>query len=66
MLASRTSSPFFFLLPKNWAGWAMEMKHFIGMAGSMQVSEKLTTYPSPNLILTLSSHFGQNVGLGER
>ena len=33
--------------------------------GSAYVSGKLTTYPSPNLTLTLTSHFGQNVGLGE-
>ena len=33
--------------------------------GSMYVSGKLTTYLSPNLTLTLTSHFGQNVGLGE-
>ena len=30
------------------------------------VSGKLPTYPSPKLTLTLTSHLGQNVGLGER
>ena len=33
--------------------------------GSIYFSGKLTTYPSLNLTLTLTSHFGQNVGLGE-
>ena len=33
--------------------------------GSIQVSEKLPTYPSPKSTLTLTSHLGQNVGLGE-
>ena len=33
--------------------------------GSVYVSGKLTTHPSPNLTLTLTSHFEQNVGLGE-
>ena len=31
--------------------------------GSLYVSGKLPTYPSPKLILTLTSHLGQNVGL---
>ena len=35
------------------------------MFGSMSVSGKLATYPSPNLSLTLAYHFSQNVGLGE-
>jgi len=34
--------------------------------GSLYVCEKLPTYPSPKLTLTLTSHLGQNVGLGER
>ena len=29
--------------------------------GSMYVSGKLPTYPSPNLTLTVTYHFGQNV-----
>ena len=33
--------------------------------GSLYVSGKLPTYPSPNPTLRLSSHLGQNVGLGE-
>ena len=33
--------------------------------GSSYVSGKLPTYPSPNPTLTLTSHLGQNVGLGE-
>ena len=33
--------------------------------GSVYVSRKLPTYPSPKLTLTLSSHLGQNDGLGE-
>ena len=28
-------------------------------------TQKLTTYPSPKLTLTLASHLGQTVGLGE-
>ena len=31
----------------------------------MYVSGKLPTYPSPNLMLTLTFHFGQNVRLRE-
>ena len=33
--------------------------------GSLYVTGKLPTYPSPKLKLTLTSHLGQNVGLGE-
>ena len=33
--------------------------------GSIQVSRKLPTYPSPNSMLTLTSHLWQNSGLGE-
>ena len=33
--------------------------------GSVYVSRKLPTYPSPKPTLTLSSHLGQNDGLGE-
>ena len=33
--------------------------------GTLYVSGKLPTYPSLKLTLTLSSHLGQNVGLGE-
>ena len=32
---------------------------------SLYVSEKLPTHPSPKPTLTLTSHLGQNVGLGE-
>ena len=31
----------------------------------LKVSGKLPTYPSSKLPLTLTSHLGQNVGLGE-
>ena len=34
-------------------------------SGFTYVSGKLTTYPSSNLTLILTSHFKQNVGLGE-
>ena len=33
--------------------------------GSLYVSGKLPTYPSPKPTLTLSSYLGQNVGLAE-
>ena len=33
--------------------------------GSLHVSRKLPTYPSPKPTITLTSHLGQNVGLGE-
>ena len=33
--------------------------------GSLHVSGKLPTYPSPKPTLTLTSHLGQNVSLGE-
>ena len=32
---------------------------------SLEVSGKLTTYPSPKPTYTLSPHLRQNVGLGE-
>ena len=32
---------------------------------NFKVSGKLSTYPSPKLTLTLTSHLGQNDGLGE-
>ena len=32
---------------------------------SIKVSGKLPTYPSPKSTLTLTSHLGQNIGLGE-
>ena len=33
--------------------------------GSLYVSGKLPTYPSPKPTLILTSHLGKNVGLGE-
>ena len=33
--------------------------------GSLNVSGKLPTYSSPKPTLTITSHLGQNVGLGE-
>ena len=39
--------------------------HIYVNSGSVKVSGKLPTYPSPNPTLILTSHFGQNVGLGE-
>ena len=41
------------------------MEKFRKKNGSLNVSRKLPTYPSPKPTLTLTSHFGQNVGLGE-
>ena len=35
------------------------------LRGSIYVSGKLPTYPSPKLTLTLTSHLRQNGGLGE-
>ena len=35
------------------------------VTGSLYVSRKLPTYPSPKSTLTLNSQLGQNVGLGE-
>ena len=35
------------------------------MLGSLYIYGKLPTYPSPEPTLTLTSHFGQNVSLGE-
>ena len=37
----------------------------VGSFGSLYVSGKLPTYPSPKPTLNLTSHLGQNVGLGE-
>ena len=36
-----------------------------GIVKSIKVSGKLPTYPSPKSTLTLTSHLGQNVELGE-
>ena len=33
--------------------------------GSLNISGKLPTYPFPKPTLTLTSHLGQSVGLGE-
>ena len=33
--------------------------------GSIEVSGRVTTYPSPKSILALTSHLGQNCDLGE-
>ena len=33
--------------------------------GAFYISGKLPTYPSPKPTLTLTSHLGQNAGLGE-
>ena len=38
---------------------------FCAQVGSLYVSGKLPTYPSPKPTLTLTSHLGQNIGLGE-
>ena len=35
------------------------------LAHNLQRNGKLPTYPSPKLTLTLTSHLGQNDGLGE-
>ena len=35
------------------------------ISGSMYFSGKLPTYSSPNLTLTLTSRFGQNIRFGE-
>ena len=37
----------------------------VSSRGSLDLSGKLPTYPSPKLTLTLTSHLEQNVGLGE-
>ena len=50
----------------------MDLKHNLGprlygeKLGSLYISGKLPTCPSPKPTLTLTSHLGQNVGLGER
>ena len=51
--------PFRFLL--NYICYRIFIHHYV----SMSVVEKLPTYPSPNLTLTLTSRFGQNVRFGE-
>ena len=35
------------------------------LLGSLYISRKLPTYASPKPTFTLTSHLGQNVGLGE-
>ena len=35
------------------------------MNGSLYISGKLPTYPSPKPTLTITAHLGKNVGLGE-
>ena len=42
-------------------GYDLKVRNF----ESFNVSGKLPSYPSPKPTLTLTSHLGQNVGLGE-
>ena len=46
-------------------GWEELRARFCSNSFAMYVSGKLPTYPSPNLTLTLTSRFGQNVRFGE-
>ena len=41
------------------------MVYYLSFRFRLKVSEKLPTYPFPKSTLTLTSHLGQNVGLGE-
>ena len=48
--------------------YVFNYRHFFRserLTGSIQVPEKMPTYPSPKSKLTVSSHLGRNVGLGE-
>ena len=49
---------------KQWHFLIIE-DFFVKKTGSLEVSGKLPTYPSLKSTLTLTSHLGQNVGLGE-
>ena len=53
------------LLPGAKRFLSLDELRFLGHKGSIQVSEKLHTYPSPKLTLPLTFHLGQNFGLGE-
>ena len=43
----------------------LNLYNAINGMGSLYVSGKLLTYSSPKPTITLNSHLGQNVGLGE-
>ena len=47
----------------KWVNKQSELNSTI--SGSIKVSGKLPTYPSPKTTLSLTSHLGQNFGLGE-
>ena len=55
-----------FNLQKRASLWKKELMQVpvVCLPGSIFVSGKLPTYPSPNLTLPLTSHFGQNVRFG--
>ena len=51
-------------LAYNSSDWSVNFLYGLSF-GSLHVSGKLSTYPFPKPTLTLTSHLGQNVGLGE-
>ena len=60
MKTQKTTIKFFF----NMNSFAVHVCRHTKV-GSLNVTRELPTYPSPKLTLTLTSHLGQNVGLGE-
>jgi len=52
------------LMHAFWNKLGVKMAGY-GPSSFLYVSGKLPTYPSPKPTLTLTSHLGQNVGLGE-
>ena len=60
LFGTPTWPPFYCFRTQIWRTWC-HVKTF----GSLYVSGKLPTYPSPKPTLTLTFHLGENVGLGE-
>ena len=62
---SRSTIGSIFLSDLIWLSGGLGTSSSLRKLGSLYVSWKLPTYPSPKPTLTLMSHFGQSVGLGQ-
>jgi len=51
--------------PESGTFFRRRVKEWVGKSDEFRFLGKLPTYPSPKLTLTLTSHLGQNGGLGE-
>ena len=62
---SRSTIGSIFLSDLIWLSGGLGTSSSLRKLGLLYVSWKLPTYPSPKPILTLMSHLGQSVGLGQ-